>query len=131
MAAREPLTISESRSHAISLHFLTSRGHVRSSEPRDDALRRHARLGRFASLHRHNILCCKSFCPGNGKHSSNLSGTNSFPRFAWERPARTPCVRCAETHVMQDVMAAKGREASKACVTTQSVVTRLKASSRS
>ena len=49
-------------------------------QSRDDALRRHARLGRFASLHRHNILCCKSFRPADAKRPGS-----AFPREAWER----------------------------------------------
>jgi len=48
--------------------------------PRDDALRRHARLGRSASLYRHNILYCKRF------HLRDAGRPGAaFPREAWER----------------------------------------------
>ena len=48
----------------------------RTPQARDDASRRHARLRRFASLHRHNILCSKSFRPGDEKR-----GNEEFQRF--------------------------------------------------
>ncbi len=44
-------------------------------QPRDDALRRHARLGRFASLQRYNILCRKSFCLADAERPGS-----AFPR---------------------------------------------------
>ena len=57
------------------LCFHLCRDESTRQQPRDDALRRHPCLGRFARLQIHNILCCKIFRLGDAERPGS-----AFPR---------------------------------------------------